>query len=191
MEYSFIQNCYRFFEMLLCTHVPHLHALFVHHNVADYDFLIPWFTSFFLRDFSPEIAIMALNGFVVDGPPFLFVAALALLSFLFPEITPTTFADLMYGNLIVKSSGPLPSPSPSSRLASGGSAGGSIMDFEAFTLRLAGVNKRGKSGGGGTGNNISLDMFIARVRLFGGKGVGNTETHSILDKFSDFFVGFL
>jgi hypothetical protein len=146
--------------------------------------LIPWFTSFFLRDFSPEIAIAAINGFVSNGPSYLFVTSLALLSFLFPEITPITFTDLMYGNSLVRStisgsaSAPLPLSSDSSNQNS--------MDYETFTLRLAGISKRDKNENQ-TIKNISLDMFIVRVREFGGK----SENHSILDKFSDFFSGFI
>jgi hypothetical protein len=121
MELDFIQNCYDYFGVLMSKLLPDTYVLLKHHGISKYNFLIGWFTSFFLHDFSVEIAVVVFNGFISGGPQYLFLSALALLSLLYPEITSTPFK----------------SPSLNSLNSSNtNSTSGSIIDLEQFVAQL-------------------------------------------------------
>jgi hypothetical protein len=146
---KFVFQCYSFFDSLLHTHLPQLHELFKRCEVNEYNFLIHWFSSFFICDFSLDVGIIALNGFVIEGPYFLFICALSLLSLLFFEtgiLDDTPHVDM-------NSSAHCPSTFSS----------GLGMTVEDATSRLAFINKCSKNQ---IIHLINPDILIKHIQSF-------------------------
>jgi hypothetical protein len=131
MDELFLSTTYAFFSNLLNEYLPHLHTLFSFHGIA-FDFLISWFSSFFLRSFSADIAVIVFNGFLIDGPSFFFCAALASLFLLFPDVKPEMFVGDDFEIVTAGSDF-----SHNSQIT--GLDIESIMDFDTVSLRISGI----------------------------------------------------